>query len=485
MQLPREIYQCIVDHLQAAHNHVDGYDVSHLKADLRSLCLVSKDWHHIAREHLYRDLWLPSNKAPLKRHFSRTRPRSKMKMLLDAMGASLELGNLVRHIRLTSALALELEAEAYVPCRKGSALAALEEVVRQCYHLEQVSGYVLPATTSTLPVIQALGTRTKLRSHTWILNSRKGALPGLEHFVFNHDSWENIETLVLFADTGVDFGPGTLAAVWNKLPALRNLMVSGLHHEDFHDTSLLTLPPVKSLRLESLGGITDQGVEELAFSRLALSLERLTLVDLELLSLQTIQTLLSSLTRLRRFTLVQGKSPELHPAARSTSGALCSPSLTYLHWDCLAPGTALSWLAQAIKADRFPKLRCVKVPCDYEGLIQRLCRPLPFWKLVLEDLEYLRRHTQDFYERNLRVAQIQAQLRVRQSGNHPSSHGIPGMQSTQTMGSCLGSTRSKIVYSLTPDIGDGALAELEDIVRPGSLGNILRLEHKLEASMLF
>jgi hypothetical protein len=332
-----------------------------------------------------------------------------------------------------------------------------------------------------------------LKSHVWSLNSAKSTLPGLETFIFCHDSWINLETLVLAGDPGVDLGIGTISAVLQRLPSLRNLMISGLHHSDFRESSLLTLPPVKSLRLENLQGLTDVGIEQLAFSRLALSLESLTLVDLELVSLQSIQVLLSHLTRLKRFALVQDTSPEprtaVSPAARQRP--LCSPSLQHLHWDCLRPGVALTWIAEAIEDHKFPRLAVVKVPADHDGLIQRLCRPVPRRPLKQSDVQLFNAHGgQDggVCERNLRVSQIQAQLRVRDHRQLPSIDIVVQDEDDRVRGklrrgTCAGSIGSRLEYSLDAEDGWLALADLDSLrPRAARLGS---LETRVESGILF
>ncbi|CAK1360275.1 hypothetical protein CB0940_06347 [Cercospora beticola] len=494
-ELPREILQCILDNLEDVHTQQETVDVLSLRKDLRSLCLVDKKWQSVAKEHLFRELWLPNSKAVVKKRFSAfstKQSKSKLKVLVDVLRKTSGLGFLVHHIRVGAELAEQLDAEAFAPFKKDSALDHLQLIIRDCYNLEQVSGFVLPATESTTPVLEALASRKRLKSHAWSLDSTR-ALPGLEHFIFCHDDWANLETLAIAADPGVDLGIGTMSAILHRLPSLKHLAVFGLHRSDFHNTSLLTLPPVKSLRLECLSGVTDEGIEQLSFSRLALSLERLTLVGLEIVSLQTIQTLLSHLTRLRRFAILQESSPEppMGIFTPTRSMALSSPSLRHLHWDCLVPGTSLSWLAESITENKFPRLTSIKVPCDYDGLLQGLCRPIYRERLSTEDLEYLSEHTAaGRYERNLRVSRIQAQVRVRESGAQPSFNVVVQdeneLKATHTIGSYLGNMGSKIEYRLDPEVGPNALAEFDDVAQPVQMGiNGKRVERRLEASMLF
>lgn len=388
-------------------------------------------------------------------------------------------------------MAVELAQEANAPFMPGSGLDTLRELVLQCYNLEQLSGYVLPSTISTEPVLAALAGRTRLQSYAWNLDS-KLALPSLDIFIDTHGSWAKLETLVIAADPGVDLGPDTIPTVLQKLPSLRNLMVSGLHQSDFNNYSLLALPDLKSLRLENLVGLTDKGIEKLAFSRLALSLQRLTLVDVELVSLQTVQILLAHLTRLRRFALVQHTSPNPQTDVLTVGKAktLCSLSLTHLHWDCLVPGPALPLLAKAIEEGKFPKLHTIKAPSDYDGLIQRLCRPIPRQKVTPEDLEYLEAHTKDRWERNLRVARIQSQIRIRETRAEPSVEIVvqdenSEVQSSHTIGSVLGDIGSNIEYNLEAGTDANALAEFEDIVRPATKVVDPRLERLVDVSVLF
>lgn len=503
VQLPREIYQCVLENLEAVHSQLGTVDVLALRRDLCSLCLVDKKWQHIAREHLFRELWLPTNKVSAKKRFSTRQPKSRLKLLVDLLRRTSGLGFFVHHIRIGAELAHELDAEAFAPFKKDSALDSLQLIIRDCYNLEQLSGFVLPFTESTTPVLEALASRVRLKSHAWSLDSTR-ALPGLEHFIFCHDDWVNLETLAIAADPGVDLGIGTILAVLHRLPSLKHFAAFGLHRSDFHNTSLLTLPAVKSLRLECLSGLTDEGVEQIAFSRLAPSLERLTLVGLELVSLRTIATLLSHLTRLKRFALLQEASPELaDDTSNNSSGSgrptgrtltLSSPSLQHLHWDCLIPGSALSCLADSIKTHKFPRLQSAKVPSDHNGLIQQLCRPIPREKLTAQDLEHLHQHNSSStfgrHERNLRVSQIQAQLRIRATRQQPSFDIVVEdeheRKATHTIGSYLGTMDSKIEYQLEPDVGPNALVEFDDIAQPIEMGiNGHRVERKLEANMLF
>lgn len=492
LQLPREIYQCIIDHIENVHTERTKVDVSGMQADLHSLCLVSRTWHRIAQDHLYRELWLPSNKAPAKRRWSRDHRPSRLHQLLGTLKVSPGLATGTHRLNITAALAQELQNEISSGLKTGPTVGILQELVRLCYSMEHISGYVVPAAAQTQGLVDALAMRTHLKSHIWRLESNR-SLPSLPDFIYAHDHWLNLETLVVSADSGVDLGEVAISLVLPRLPSLKHLVLSGLHHDDFHDTMLLTLPSLKSLRLERLGGLTDQGIEQLAYCRLAPYMESLTLVDLELMSLQTIQTLLWHLTRMKRFTFVQETSPEpqMDGTTISDPTRLSCPALQHLHWDCLVPGTALLYLATAIQADRFPALMTIKTPSDYDGTIQTLCRPIARNKLTHDDIQYLAERTKQSYTRDLRVSQIQAQLRIRERLQQPSFNVVVQDErmkvcSTHVIGSFLGDMASRIEYDLSAGVEGGrtALVELEDVTvpRPTSLGSS---EQKLEVGRLF
>ncbi|EME41436.1 hypothetical protein DOTSEDRAFT_73749 [Dothistroma septosporum NZE10] len=492
MQLPSEIYQCIIDHLENVHTERIKVDVAGMQTDLRSLCLVSKTWHRIAADQLYRELWLPSNRAPTKRRWSKEHRPSRLQLLIGTLKVSPGLAMVTQKLHITAALAQELQSEISSGFDTGPTVGTLQALIRLCYNMEHISGYVIPAATQTIGLMDALAMRTHLKSHTWRLESKR-SLPSLPEFIYSHDHWPKLSTLVISADIGVDLGGVAVSIVLSRLPCLKHLVLSGLHHDDYHDTTLMTLPSLRSLRLEKLEGLTDQGIGQLAYSRLAPYLESLTLVDLELASLQTIQSLLWHLTRMKRFTFVQETSPEPQVGIRSmnTPIRLGSSALHHLHWDCIDHGTALSCFAAAIQANHFPKLTTIKAPCDYDGTIQSLCRPIAHTKLTHDDVLFLAVRTKQRYTRDLRASQVQAQLRIRERSRRPSFNVIVQDErmkvcSTHVIGSILGNMDSKIEYDLNPGVEGGktALVELHDVMlpKPASLG---RTEQRRDVGVLF
>jgi hypothetical protein len=169
--------------------------------------------------------------------------------------------------------------------------------------------------------------------------------------------------------------------------------------------TLSALPlQLHSLRLENLSGINDKGLQRFATSPLAINLQSLVLIDLDISSLDTIAGILSDhFMSLKDFSFAQQHSPRrssqnpalefssrtiefIHFEIRADAGPLPtlspptpdaseSPSFPFTSQEpitCLA--TLL--LAEGIKNGAFPSLRRVRVPHDPQGFIQALCKPV-------------------------------------------------------------------------------------------------------------
>ena len=211
--------------------------------------------------------------------------------------------------------------------------------------------------------------------------------------------------------------------------------------------------------------------------------------------------LLANLTHLRSFVLVQKTSPEisqvLSVTASHTNFSIGSATINYLHWDVQTPGSSIVNLANSIAAGKFPQLRKVKIPCDDDGVIQGLCRPITL-QLITEDdkMAIIEWAQSSNYERSLRVSQIQAQLRARQERKQPALTVViqddeEATKETHVIGSYLGHVASNIEYSLDEAIpGTGsAVARVEDVLMSYSaVGNVKVKkgeEHMLDLNDLF
>lgn len=480
-QLPREIYHSILDQLESLHAARSTVDVVGLQTDLKALLLVNKRWHRVAREHLYREIWLPGNVELQKRKFALRASKTRLKLLLRTLAGSEGLASMVRHLRVTGDLACALDGVEQSPSVRRNAFDLVADIIGRCPNLEHFSGYS-PAINDGIStkLFFPLALRQNLKAQAWNVQTTQLGGRRLPNFdpgdlLDCHDDWWHLETLVLCSSPDLGLGLGMVSAVIQRLPNLKHLMLSKLNRHDFHNGTLLSIPALRSLRLDHLEGITDQGIEQLAYMRPACSLESLSLIGLELTALRTIQQLFNNLTRLRRFTLVQETCPQTLPGMHvpNLNMRLASASLRYLHWDVLVTGEATGLIAKSIQEFGFPSLRKVKVPCDYDGAIQALCRPIAQQTLDATDLEMIDRFNGDRYERFLRLSQIQAQLRVRESRQQPSFDVVvhdenKRVSARHTIGSYVGIMESKIEYSLEPDVEDShyALIDFGDIEAP-------------------
>jgi hypothetical protein len=235
------------------------------------------------------------------------------------------------------------------------------------------------------------------------------AIDPTERFLEHNSRHPDLTTLVLHQESNlaaVSLNFRAIVGTFRQLPALRHLTISGLPSTSFTNMTLSALPSnLQSLRLDSLPGINDKGLQRFMTSNSAISIEKLTLVNLEIASLITISSIFSEhLSSLKEFTLVQYKAPSI--TSRATIPDFNSPTLEYLHFELRSqagpmptassdsdqtstdhapfPFTnpepisclATSLLATSIADLAFPSLRRIRIPHDPQGVIQSLCRPL-------------------------------------------------------------------------------------------------------------
>ncbi|MCJ1314018.1 hypothetical protein MMC25_007698 [Agyrium rufum] len=248
----------------------------------------------------------------------------------------------------------------------------------------------------------ALSTRTKLKEHAWIIGenaaitqrSLKQLPPGLmdlaqvDSFIHYHTGWANLTTLLLHSENSGVLEHDIFIEIFGLLPSLQNLHISSFDQDDFNDATLLYIPPLKSLRLENLAGVTDQGLSRFASHPSSKSLERLSLLHLPLRNLLVISKLLAHMPDLSRFMFIQETSPTI-PADEFlvVQPIVASNSLEFLHWEIFSePDPATTHVATSIRSHGFPSLRTIRAPADRNGELQMQCRPRA--QLVLASDKY-------------------------------------------------------------------------------------------------
>ncbi|KAI9771662.1 MAG: hypothetical protein M1840_001877 [Geoglossum simile] len=373
-------------------------------------------------------------------------------------------------------------------------LDVVASLVMCCPNLERLVGFYPTYNHEFDRLRHALSTRTRLTEHVWIIGDSAPAARNDRHdpssirpeaaaaFLRHHDKWQSLHTLFLHA-----LGKGILehelfVAVFSRLPSLEKLCVSNFSSEDFDDSTLQALPPLRCLRLQDLHGLTDNGVFRFVSRPASQSLESLSLINLELMNLAVISKLFASLHKLRRFTLLQDSSPELPVGGLVLQPVIASSSVEYIHWDILVPGSANDNLARSIRFRGFPNLRMLRAPSDHHGILQAVCRPLERIargsdKFIAARREFAEQHSPR-YSRVLPVARNGAQDRIEEARRYVQfklvveEDGI--VKQIFHMNGFMGLIGSGINYSLAADVkgSDNAVINFGDLIDRGNEFNV-------------
>lgn len=350
----------------------------------------------------------------------------------------------------------------------------LAELIRTCPNTQSLNGMHPIHHSGELPndILAALATSKELKEHMWLLEG-SGRLPQPVPFILDyHKNWTKLETLVV-KENSVVLSQGSMYSILRQLPALQHLALVGLSSLSFHDGTLQALSGLRSLRLEALEGLTDLGLEQV-LPKTAGTLRSLVLIDLDVKSLRTVSNILSNFSKLKRFTFAQDTPPGLPLGGDMVLAVdrplLQSPSLTYIHWELLIPGSANHALSKSIQAHGFPALTTIKVPSDTDGTFQSICRPLARKHFTQAEIKAYEREEAKDYSQDLAYAKTAAQLRIRGSRTTPAVNVVVqdegDVQFTHVIGGYLGDVRSRISYELEPGFAgmSRALARVEDVV---------------------
>lgn len=200
-------------------------------------------------------------------------------------------------------------------------------------------------------------------------------------FIELHLDWSHLTTLTIHTLPGGLLTPDNLISTTiSYLPALQHLFLSSLSTTAFKDDGLLALPPLKTLSLSYLSGITSTGLSNFATRATSRSIQRLVLRHVNIDDMLALARVLSNLVYLENLAFVQSFPPQMpEDNFILLMPYLASNSLRKLHWDITSHPTcanaADSILARSIAAKGFPALRVLRAPNDPEGIFQVLCRP--------------------------------------------------------------------------------------------------------------
>ncbi|KAJ5083696.1 hypothetical protein N7456_013123 [Penicillium angulare] len=426
-RIPQEVYEVIIDNLENLHKapHQTGCTTCYQR-DLHALSLTCRGWEKAVRARLYNQIHIVGNDSPAQLKKYRLKRGSRLKLLRRTLRERKLLANLVYELRVPQMDLLFTTTKQSAQWQEYRDLIA--SVVMVCPNLERLLGLTIPYHHEFDRLTHALSTRKKLKEHIWVLGEatevaemspRSDSCPGslgpsqMFEFLDYHVSWSNLETLMLYGLNGNGaLEPSLFLRMFDLLPSLKNLCISSFNEDAFADSTLLCLPSLESVRLESLPGVTEGGLMQFATRPESRSLKSFVLVEQNVESLLVISKILSSLRQLERFKFVQtGKCPIMPDEGMVFQPILASSTLKYLHWDvaCPDPGTALSQLdcppfrqsqkisdtpnshlAQSILSAGFPKLETLRAPNDVEppGVLQAVCRPITKGQALLRPDRY-------------------------------------------------------------------------------------------------
>jgi hypothetical protein len=350
----------------------------------------------------------------------------------------------------------------------------LASLVMSCPNLEKFSGLYLTYSHTFDRLSHALSTRRRLKEKVWVLKAKDPHRPSIgieDAFLHSHDHWSNLETLCMFGQGSGNMDYRAFVATFRNLPALKHLLISDFDAGQFNDRTLQALPPLRSLRLQDLLGVTERGLLKYADSFAARAIESLTFINLEVSSAALISLFMANLTHLTRFTLSQDASPSVLPGSALVAPIYVSQTLEYVHWDVIGYGPSYADLAASISLGALPSLHTIRAPGDDDGLLQALCRPTADVTLP-EDAQYLYLPDAEdpFTHPSLPIARRAAQHRLMSARSEPyikivvDEDGV--IQHTYTLTTYMGVLGSGIEYSLLPDVegSEEAISGLNDLL---------------------
>ena len=434
----------------------------------------------------YGQIWIVGSDSALhiKKKF-KLKYGCRLKLLRRTLRENPSLAVFVRELKVPDVLSsLSLEPEDLRKC-----LDVVASIVMCCPNLERLVGFYPTYNHEFDRLRHALSTRTKLQEHVWIIGDSTQAARNGKHdpsslrpeaagaFLRYHDMWQSLHTLFLHAQGKGILEHELFVAVFSRLPSLEKLCISNFRSEDFDDSTLQALPPLRCLRLQNLHGLTDDGVFRFASRPASKSLESVSFINLELMNLAVISKLFASLHKLRRFTLLQDSSPELPVGGLVLQPVIASSSVEYIHWDILIPASANDNLARSIQFRGFPNLRTLRAPSDHHGILQAVCRPLERIPLASDKFTSARREfalqNPPRYSRALSTARNGAQDRIEDARRYVQfklvveEDGV--VKQVFHMGGFMGQIGSGINYSLAPDVkgSDNAVVDFDDLIDGG------------------
>jgi hypothetical protein len=398
-KLPEEILLVVLAELKKLHLDETSLSCSTCwMRDLTNLGLICKKWWGAAKSVLYEDIQLTGCDSILhtKKKF-KIKYGTRLRLLRQTLRTRPDLAEYVKSLKVPAvpdAAKNKKDQDEYIEL--------VATLIMACPNLERLPSFYPTYNHEFSRFVHALSTRKNLTERVWIIQPspfqrqhRYNFSDDSEYFtpilapspllpeqcidfLTYHSNWSNLRTLFLHCNPGGTIDSLLFTDIFHSLPSLENLHVSSFPESSFNDSTLLSLPSLKSLRLEDLPGITSNGLSSYASPTRTDSLTHLSLISVPLVSLPVLARLCSHLKSLTHLTISQPCSPclpigveiWLHPY-------LASPTLQNLHWEFTNPDDdkATEILAKSMIFGGFPALKTLRAPTDHDGTLQKLCRP--------------------------------------------------------------------------------------------------------------
>ena len=394
-KLPEEILLNILAELKKDHLAPSSLSCSTCWVrDLISIGATSKKWWGAARAAMYEDVQLngQDSLSHIKKRF-KIKHGSRLKLLRRTLQARPDLASYVKSLKvpvMPESAKSEKDQEEYMDL--------VASLIMACPNLERLPGMYPMYRHEYTKFDHALSTRKNLLERVWIISGSSSnqhyevnlseaeyptpiVVPNLPlpdqylDFLDLHSNWFKLKTLVMHCNLEGMMSSPLFTDVFASLPSLEYLHLSSFSAAAFNNETLMSLPSLLSLRLENLPGVTDDGLSKFAALARTDRLKTLSLISLSLYSLPVLARLFSHLKSLTEFTLSQ---------AQSLSGVdvflypyLASVTLKSIHWEITSHGDekATEILSKSISHSGFPNLVSIRAPTDYDGRLQKLCRP--------------------------------------------------------------------------------------------------------------
>lgn len=331
---------------------------------------------------------------------------SRALMLRRTLRANPQLAALVRSLKVPLP---ETPIKGPTSLKGAAELAEYDNLVASlvmaCPNLEVLMGPTVAYDHSFNRIFHALSTRTQLREMNWTIRASPHqkqqripsstsvlglVMPGEllpfqeEAFLELHANWTSLTSLSIHCLPGATLTPESLLpTTLSCLPSLQHLHLCNLPPNSFNDANLLALPPLETLGLSHITGITSNGLSAFATRSSSSSLRKLHLRHTPLTSLAALARMLSHLSSLTTLSIVQAFPPVM-PEDDAFSlwmmPYLASNTIRKLHWDMTSHKSCISAadniLAKSIAAGGFPALRILRALNDPDGIFQDLCYPV-------------------------------------------------------------------------------------------------------------